>query len=145
MAFFAGAKKFNQKIGVWDVSNVTYMSGVFSFATNFNQPLNSWDVAKVTDMRSMFFGSERRTSSFSNSGYPIELPLLKDKNPMKFNQDISSWNVSEVKHMDRMFSGAMSFSNHNLSSWNVLNVISHDNFSNEWGTGNTEPNWEEKE
>jgi len=42
-----------------------------------------------------------------------------------------------------MFTGASSFSNHNLSSWDVSNVIGHDYFSNGWGTGNTEPNWNE--
>jgi len=43
--------------------------------------------------------------------------------------------------MRAVFYNASSFSNHNLSSWNVSNVLDHDNFSHGWGSGNTEPNW----
>jgi len=165
---FAGAENFNQPIGNWDVSKVKNMSGLFSFASSFNQTLNSWDVSSVTNMSSMFFGGVGASSSFSSSSYPINLPTLISKHIMlfnqdisgwnvsnvinmswmfcsaeKFNKDISSWDVSNVTNMSIMFSGAKSFSNHDLSTWDVSNVTSHDGFSSSWGTGNTEPNWQQ--
>ncbi|MCI7237947.1 BspA family leucine-rich repeat surface protein, partial [Campylobacter sp.] len=41
-------------IELWNVSNVTNMSEMFSGCENFNQPLNSWNVSNVTDMSEMF-------------------------------------------------------------------------------------------
>ena len=40
-----------------------------------------------------------------------------------------------------MFYGAGNYSNHNMSNWNVDNVISHDGFLLDAGSGNTEPTW----
>jgi len=41
--------------------------------------------------------------------------------------------------MDSMFQNASAFSNHDLSSWNITNVINHENFCDGWGSGNTPP------
>ncbi|MDY3245689.1 DarT ssDNA thymidine ADP-ribosyltransferase family protein [Campylobacter sp.] len=68
-------------IELWDVSNVTNMSEMFSCCENFNQPLNSWDVSNVADMSGMFNGCEN------------------------FNQPLNSWNVSNVTDMSDMFLG----------------------------------------
>jgi len=38
---------FNQPIGDWDVSNVTYMRWMFESAYAFNQPIGDWDVSNV--------------------------------------------------------------------------------------------------
>ena len=80
-------------IELWDVSNVTDMSSMFSLSS-FNQDISSWDVSNVTNMSSMFSRSS-------------------------FNQDISSWDVSNVTDMRCMFSES-SF-NQDISSWNVPN------------------------
>lgn len=47
---------FNQRIGNWDVSNVTNMKRMFLYS-EFNQPIGNWDVSSVTDMSYMFTGS----------------------------------------------------------------------------------------
>jgi surface protein len=43
--------------------------------------------------------------------------------------------------MDYMFYGASNFQEHDLSYWDVSKVTDHENFSKDWGAGNTEPNW----
>ena len=106
--FYVGYDKYHKKIIInkrenfdgielWNVSNVTDMSGMFSGCKNFNQPLNSWDVSNVTDMRFMFVGCKN------------------------FNQPLNSWNVSNVTNMICMFSECVNF-NQPLNSWNVSNV-----------------------
>ena len=85
-AMFWRNTTFNQPIGNWDVSNVTYMAGMFEGIvgcniiekSKFSQDISSWDVSNVTDMRGMF----------SNG---------------KFNQPIGNWDVSNVTDMSWMF------------------------------------------
>jgi surface protein len=71
-------------------------------------------------MSDMFNGA----SSFEGSSYGIE-----------------QFNTSSVTNMDRMFYNATSFSNHDLSGWDVRNVTSHEDFLKGAGTGNIKPNW----
>ena len=73
-------------IGEWDVSQVTDMSDMFSFAQSFNRDISEWNVARVTDMRGTFYAAQ------------------------SFNSDISDWEVSKVTDMSRMFYYARSFS-----------------------------------
>jgi surface protein len=83
---FFNATLFNQPIGSWDVSNVTYMSQMFYNATSFNQDIGSWDVSGVTNMDGMFY-------------YTIS-----------FNQDLSSWCVSLIPSLPSNFdTGATSW------------------------------------
>ena len=72
-AMFYGARRFNQDLSAWDVSNVTDMSSMFDVANRFNQDLSAWDVSEVTDMQWMFYDASA------------------------FNQDLSAWDVSNVK------------------------------------------------
>ena len=46
---FREARAFNQPIGEWDVSKVTYMNSMFYEASAFNQPIGAWD-AKIGDL-----------------------------------------------------------------------------------------------
>ena len=139
---FAGATIFNQDIGNWDVSNVRNMSGMFWSAEAFNQDISSWNVSNVTDISDMFrdataFNQDISSWNVSNVKYMSSM----FNHAISFNQDIGAWDVSNVHFMRAVFYNASSFSNHNLSSWNVSNVLDHDNFSHGWGSGNTEPNW----
>ncbi len=86
--------QFNGDISMWDVSNVTDMSWMFSHSL-FNGNISNWDVRNVTRMRGMFCES-------------------------KFNQDISNWDVSNVIDMSYMFHE--SNFNGNLYNWDVSNV-----------------------
>ena len=67
---FANSTKFNDpNVTLWDVSNVTNMSNMFTSASAFNQDISSWNVANVTDMSGMF------------------------QNATAFNQNLTSWCV----------------------------------------------------
>ena len=114
---FSNAVKFNQPIGDWNVSSVTNMAYMFNAASEFNQPIGDWDVSHVTNMEAMF------------------------ANAYSFNQDISKWDVSSVKNMSYMFYSASSFSNHDLSQWDVYNVTLYYNFSKDMGSNNILPQW----
>ncbi len=52
---FYQASKFNQPIGIWDVSQITTMAYMFNQATNFNQNLGGWRINNVSNMTRMFF------------------------------------------------------------------------------------------
>jgi len=58
-----------------------------------------------------------------------------------FNQDIENWDTSSVIDMSGMFTDAAAFINQDLSSWDVSKITDHHSFSESWGTGNTEPIW----
>jgi len=87
----------------WDVSNVTYMGGMFagycadSTGCDSIDPgdIGNWDVSSVTDMSAMFSHS-------------------------RFNKPIGNWDVSHVTHMGAMFYAASY--NHPLASWDVSSV-----------------------
>ena len=78
---------------MWDVSSVTHMSYMFSFATSFNGDISKWDVSKVKSMNTMFQGAT------------------------SFNSDISKWDVSRLISMAHMFEGASSFSQTLCGAW----------------------------
>ena len=51
---FHNTKIRNIKIDKWDVSNVIYMSAMFTGCTEFNCDLSNWDVSKVKSHEDMF-------------------------------------------------------------------------------------------
>ena len=69
---FNGAESFNQYIGDWNTSNVSFMGLMFYNAYFFNQNISNWNTSKVDNMQQMF------------------------ENALSFNQDLSSWNVERV-------------------------------------------------
>lgn len=154
---FAGSSdstdSFNNDISHWDVSNVTNMGNMFSWATSFNQDIGDWDVGNVTNMAGMFSWATSFNQDIGNwnvSNVYNMISMFKGEN--SFNQDIGNWDVGSVTRMERMFENAASF-NQNLSNWCVTNITSEPNsFStgspllNEykpiWGTcGSTEIGW----
>ena len=94
-AMFSNALEFNQNIGMWDVSSVSYFNNMFYGAKAFNQDISDWKTGNAVDMKLMFFGA------------------------LEFNQDVGVWDVNSVTNFDGMFYGAQAF-NQNLCDWKPL-------------------------
>ena len=122
----------NVSIGLWDVSNVTNMQGMFMSCINpsFSDDLSSWNVSNVTDMSYMFSNMNSFNSDISNwdvSSVTNMRNMFDSCNP--FNQDISNWNVSSVTDMQAMFATCLNF-NSNIGGWTVSNVTNMNNMFN---------------
>ena len=128
---FSYAQNFNQDLSAWDVSNVRNMSEMFSYAQNFNQDLSAWDVSNVTSMQYMFSYAQNFNQDLSawdvSNVTTMEYMFYDAQN---FNQDLSAWDVSNVTTMEYMFYDAQSF-NQDLSAWDVNNVLGFNDFDAE--------------
>lgn len=101
---FSYATAFNgdSNMGNWNVGSVTNMHGMFGGAYSFNADIGNWDVSNVVNMKMMF------------------------AHAWAFNQDIGNWNVGAVRNMDSMFRVASMF-DQDLGGWNVSNVANMNN------------------
>ncbi|MBQ4913918.1 BspA family leucine-rich repeat surface protein [Maribacter sp. MMG018] len=123
-SMFSYATKFNGDIGDWDVSNVTNMDFMFYHADAFNQDITDWDVSNVTSMSGMFADA----IAFKQDIGKWDVSKVTTMHSMfaratAFNQDLSSWNVSNVTTMEGMFYKATAF-DQNIDNWDVGNVTS---------------------
>tara|TARA_B110000971_G_C19949278_1_gene472530 strand:+ start:283 stop:972 length:690 start_codon:yes stop_codon:yes gene_type:complete len=76
---FNGCPLFNQPLNGWNVSGITKMKYMFTFASNFNQDISGWNVSNVTDMSFMFLSAS------------------------SFNRDISGWDVGSETNTSGIF------------------------------------------
>jgi surface protein len=124
---FGGASAFNQDISNWNTSSVTNMSSMFQNASVFNQNIGSWNTAAVTNMQRMFYAASAFNQNISSwNTAAVNNMLAMFELASSFNQYISSWNTSSVTNMNEMFQNATSFNqniNTNGNSWNTSAVI----------------------
>jgi len=113
---------FNQDISSWDTSKVTTMEGMFSSASVFNQNLSNWNTSQVTNMRIMFMGATSFNGNISNwDTHNVTTTNSMFYQASAFNQSIGNWNTSQVTNMGNMFFGATAF-NQDISRWDTSKV-----------------------
>lgn len=118
---FSYAHSLNVDLRGWDVGNVTTMAGMFSNASTFNGDISDWDVSRVTDMSNMFESARAFNRDLSDWDVSNVTDMSRMfTNAHAFNQYLD-WDVSSVTDMRGMFLGASSF-NQDLGGWNVSNV-----------------------
>ena len=127
VAFLDCANMVYNATDVPDLSNVTSLRGMFSYATSFNGDISGWDTSKVTNMAEMFFDAQ----SFNQDISGWDTSNVTDMSRMfyvaqSFNQDISGWDTSNVTDMSSMFFSASSF-DQNLGSWNIGGISTMSN------------------
>ena len=118
-------------VDLWDVSNVTSMSGMFNAASGITTDnLSSWDVSSCINFSSMFQNCDNWNLS-SITGWTINTTIGAGISMVNmfyshsnFNENLSGWNVSEVISMQGMFWLASSYNNGgvSLSGWDVSKV-----------------------
>jgi surface protein len=116
------SERFGHRIGLWDVSKVTYMRVLFCDASEFNDDISGWDTSSVTDMRSMFNGATAfngDVSGWDTSGVTDMCYMFC--RATAFNGGVSGWDTSNVTDMYSMFQGATAF-NMDVSGWDTSNV-----------------------
>ena len=121
---FKGCSTLDEVKGMneWDITSVTDMRGMFSWASVFNQSIGSWDVSSVTDMADMFCGASAFNQSIGNWDVSSATYMWgMFDGASAFNQNIGNWDVSSVTHMEYMFGGASAF-NQSIVSWDVSSV-----------------------
>ena len=95
---FSFASSANPDTSNWDVSNVINMSVMFRSASSANPDVSNWDVSSVTNMKNMF------------------------RSATSANPDTSNWDVSNVTNISRMFQN-ISYANPDVSNWDTSNVV----------------------
>lgn len=118
---FRGCSSFNQPIGMWNTSNISFMTDIFRDAILFNQPINNWNVSKLAESYFMFYNA----SSFNQ---PLDRwnlsnvtdPIFMFYNASSFNQPIEYWNISNMSNIQsNVLQNATSF-NQSLGSWPIF-------------------------
>ncbi len=114
---------YNESINNWDISNVSDLGNMFTFATVFNQPLGNWDTRNVFNLTGMFFVARAFNQPIDSwSTDNVETMAVLFASAESFNQPINSWNTSKVTNMNGAFQDAASF-DQPLDNWNVSNVM----------------------
>jgi surface protein len=111
---FRTASSFDQNIGGWNVSNITFMDGMFLSATAFNNggsnSIQNWSAPKSTTFSGMFQGATSFNQPLSNlvNTFSVGSCTLQNmfQGATNFNQYIGGWDTSNVINMQGMFLGS---------------------------------------
>ena len=122
---FRGCKNLSNIEGCdkWDTSNVTNMSGMFSYCRALTSiDANNWDTSNVTDMSNMFYHSDKLTTldiSNWNVSKVTNMATMFGENTMLQSLDLSNWDTSKVTSMFGMFFGCYALTSLDVSNFDT--------------------------
>ncbi len=123
---FSYASKFNTDLSLsaWDTGKVTDMSRMFNNSDNFNADISAWDTGKVTTMNAMFNSASNFNQNIGawDTGKVTNMSYMFN-GASNFNQNIGAWDTSKVTNMSYMFPYASNF-NQNIGAWDTSQVTS---------------------
>ena len=119
-------------INIWDVTNISDISEMFSHCTYFNQNLGNWNTINFTNINSAFEYCE------NNSGSGLDkwkIPIVTTMNSsfesnFLFNQDLSGWDVSNCQYFNATFKNCLVFQGTGLNIWKPHPITMNSTFNN---------------
>ncbi len=108
-----------------DTSNITNMSGMFSFLRLTSLDVSNFDTSNVTNMSQMFENDDNLTSldvSHFNTGKVTKMVYMFGGDSSLTSLDLSNFDTSKVTDMSNMFSGDSSLTSLDVSNLDTKNV-----------------------
>ncbi len=96
---FFDAKKFNQNLNSWDISNVVSMSGMFVCANNFDKNLSNWKLNRVENCNQIFASATAFTDIYSTNRIGLHKNKYNTRESFPLDtEDIKEWlNINREK------------------------------------------------
>ena len=94
---FALSPSINADLSMWDISNVTDLTGTFYGAHSFNGDISTWDTSSVTSLE-WFLGG--------NNGSNID---INTQEVTLSGATYIAWDTSSVQNMSSVFYEAQAF------------------------------------
>ncbi|QCJ55588.1 BspA family leucine-rich repeat surface protein [Enterococcus mundtii] len=117
-----------ENAGNLDVSNVTMMEQMFSYASSLKSvDVSRWDTSQVTSMGWMFNQTYSLqaldVSQWDTSQVTSMRTMFQNSHELK-ELDVSNWNTSKVTNMSFMFNQTYSLQSLDVSQWDTSQVTS---------------------
>ncbi|MGM0107414.1 BspA family leucine-rich repeat surface protein [Enterococcus sp. AZ172] len=117
-----------ENAGNLDVSNVTMMEQMFSYASSLKSvDVSQWDTSQVTSMGWMFNQTYSLqaldVSQWDTSQVTSMRTMFQNSHELK-ELDVSNWNTSKVTNMSFMFNQTYSLQSLDVSQWDTSQVTS---------------------
>ena len=116
---FSFAHQFEGGLSGWNVSNIEDMTGLF-YVTNFNGDISNWNIQNLKTMEFMFAHSPFNGDISGWKTDKVTNMRAVFLSNTAFNGDITNWDTGSVINMSQMF--ANSSFNGDISNWNIENA-----------------------
>jgi hypothetical protein len=108
IGLYISGKSEHMNIGLWDVTHITNMDGLFKDNQTFNGDISTWTVTQVTSMMGMFSNARAFNKPLQWDVSNVTDMSYMFSNALAFNKPLQ-WDVHRVTNMSYMFKGAGRF------------------------------------
>ena len=109
----------------FDMSNVRYLTGMFSKSNIASLDVSRWDTSKVLNMSNMFYECRSLTALDLSS---LDTASLQNTSDMFYNNynlttlNLSGWNTRKLKDTQYMFYGCSNLTTLDISDWDFTTI-----------------------